>query len=286
MNQPARVEGLLSWRDATLSISVPDARWLDRLGDLLGLPWSRLATADAEMRVHDERSLRSFETELTFATQHDLLVWLALTITDVLAEKAGAVLVHAASLRFGTGVLLLSGPPYAGKSTLAMRARTIGLDLFGDDVVLINPDTLGASAVPRALRERVPPPTSGAPPTDPLRLGTPLTGRLDGEGCRLHPRLRGPAVILNEMPVAGVYFLRRHSGPGVRFAVPPPFEAVAMLLNHARAWGPRPLAALSRAAQLLKRCDSAIVSVGDDEVAAGLDAILARQAAPAPAGAV
>src|SRR3974377_1489056 len=103
-----RVAGRFTWAGATLSVSLPDRFCLARLSDLLSLAPDSPSESLCDMRVHSATHMRSFKTELTFATQSDLLIWLALTIVDVLAEKANAFLIHAASLRFGSKLVLLS----------------------------------------------------------------------------------------------------------------------------------------------------------------------------------
>lgn len=278
-----RAAGRVDWQGASLTLSVPDRRWLDRIDDLLGLGAAATVDGTSDIRVHDGQRLRSFDTDVEFDTQADLLVWLALTTVDVLAEKAHAVLLHAAALRLGDGFVLLSGPPFAGKSTIALRAKAAGVGLAGDDVVLVCPRTLRASPVPRPIRERVSRNEARAGTSDPLSIGTPLAGMLDGEGCRLHPRGSDPAVVSDaDLPIVAVYFLRRHAGSGLRFAVPEPFEAITSLLDHARAWGPAPLPALARLAALAKGCPCTILSVGDDEADAALLALVERHGSGEP----
>ena len=271
----ARLAGRFAWAGADLSLSLPDRRWLDRLSDLLGLEADIIPGEPTEIRVHDATHLRSYETELGFATPHDLLVWLTLTIVDVLAEKAKAFLIHAASLRIGGGMVLLSGPPYSGKSTLSLHARARGMALLGDDVVRLHLDTLHASPVPRPLRERV---LRAAPGGDPLACGTSLEGALDGETCRLHARATAPSLLDNDvLPISAVYFLRRHTGPGLIFTQPDTFAALQMFLDHARVWSPQNIALLPRIAALLKQSDCAVLSVGDGEMDAALAAIEQRR---------
>jgi hypothetical protein len=274
----ARVCAQFTWAGAILSVSVPVRAWLARLSDLLDLVADPQPDALSEIRVHDATHLRSFETELTFATQSDLLVWLVLTIVDVLAEKARVFLIHAASLQIGGELVLLSGAPHTGKSTLALRARQRGMAVLGDDVVRFDLEALLASPVPRPLRERVGPEVARLAAGDPLCPGVALVGLLDGEGCRLHPRTALPERMTEgAMPISAVYFLRRHSGPGLRLDTPGSFDTIANFLGHVRAWGPQKLAALPKVARLLKQCDCVLLSIGDGEMDLALDMIGQRQ---------
>jgi hypothetical protein len=259
-------------------VSLPDARWLRRISDLLGLPDIGTDHGPADFCVHDDRSLRSFETELTFDTKNDLLVWLTLTMFDVLADKSGAFLIHAAALVLDDDVVLLSGPPTAGKSTFAIAARRRGIQIMGDDLVSLCPQTLRASATPRPLRVRTTMARIVQNTTDPLEPGEPLTGTLDGEPCELHPRLAdGTISSLQAAKVAAIYFLRRSEGRDVQLDVPTQFQAAGLLFNHARV--PRGKAGdmLSSISQLLDNCPCATLSVGHGKVEDALTMIAGRQ---------
>lgn len=265
---------LFAWHGASLAVSCPDGRWCERLSDLLGLAADPVYDRPLDIRVHDELNLRCFETELNFNSQCDLLIWLSLTIFDVLAEAAGAFLLHAAALRVGGGLVLLPGPPRAGKSTLALRAGTRGFRVIGDDVVAISPTTLEAEAAPRPLRERIPAGELLPCGTNALAPGRPLEGRLDGEACRLYPREIGG--LATRLTVLAICFLNRHSGPGIHFQTPQSFVATRQLLDHARAFGPRPMDSLTAVAKLIGRCDCVMLSVGDGETNTALDALSKR----------
>lgn len=272
-----RVSTAFTWAGASVSLSLPDARWVVRLSDLLGLVAAPSTDNTGDIRVHDATHLRSFATELDFPAQADLLVWLALTIVDVLAEKAASFLLHAASLRVDEGLVLLSGPPYSGKSTLALCALRRGMAVIGDDVVRLDLDTLLAEPVPRPLRERATSATAAM--HDPLVAGTPLNGVIDGEWCRLHPRAGLPEATDTAMrPVTTIYFLRRHAGRSVRELATERFDATATFLAYARAWGPPRLSAMPRVASLLKSSAVCTLSIGDGEAERALDHIVQRQA--------
>ena len=272
--EAARTLCVFAWHGSSLAVSCPDRRWCERISDLLGLTAEVVHDRPFDIRVHDELHLRCFETELSFNSQCDLLIWLSLTIFDVLAETAGAFLLHAAALRVGGGVVLLPGPPRAGKSTLALRARQRGFSLVGDDVVAISPATLEAEAAPRPLRERIPAVELVPCTTNALVPGKPLDGRLDGEACRLHPRALGG--LATQLTVLAICFLNRHTGPGIHFQAPQSFEATRQLLDHARAFGARPMASLTAVAKLMRKCDCVMLSVGHGETNTALDALSER----------
>ena len=273
-----RVSRYFEWKGATLSMSLPNSHWLRRISDLLGLPNIGIARGPIEIHVHDDHSLRSFDTELTFDTKSDLLVWLTLTTFDVLADKAGALLIHAAALKFDDDVVLLSGPPTAGKSTLALAARKRGIQIMGDDLVSLCPETLRASPAPRPLRERTTVKQISEYTTDPLEVGMPLAGTLDGEPCFLHPRLSDGTISKTQAAkVVAIYFLQRSEGRDVQLGVPTQFQAAGLLFNHARIPRGKAGEMLSCIGQLLDSCRCATLSVGYGKVEEALTLIAGRQ---------
>jgi hypothetical protein len=68
----------------------------------------------------------------------------------LLAPAAGHVLLPAAAVQVGDGVLLLVGRSRSGKSTLVARAAAAGLVVLGDDHVLVGVE--GCRSFPRRLR--------------------------------------------------------------------------------------------------------------------------------------
>jgi hypothetical protein len=276
-NNKERIVGDYDWLGARLRVGVPTPHWFARLDDLLGVKvLNPSATSDVgEITALSERAIRSFADEVRFRNLNDLLIWLALTATDVLSEKRGAFLLHAACFVLHGQAVLVFGPPFSGKSTLTAMALARGMEILGDDVIHLAPETGLAEAVPRPLKRRIDRTEMEANLGDPLAVGTPLYGALDGEACVLRPRAV-PSIWppSRRLPVRASIFLRRHDGPGLHIYQPERFQALAWLLEWARDWSTPPLACAHRSARQLLAQRHLAISVGDGEQEAALDAIL------------
>lgn len=273
----SRCSGDYAWLGARLRLSLPSPRWFARLDDLMGIGAVDVAAgADpGEISVLTDRAIRSYADSVEFARVNDLLIWLVLTATDVLAEKRGAFLLHAACWVVQEEAVLVFGPPNAGKSTLSAAALARSVPILGDDVVHLDPETGLAEAVPRPPKRRLNAAIADAHLGDALEPGTPLYGALDGESCVLQPRsVPGIWPPSRRLPVRCSIFLQRHAGPGVRRFAPDRFQALTSLLDWARDWSTPPLACAHRAARQLLAQRHLGISVGDGETAAALDLIL------------
>ncbi len=266
------------WLGAGLRLGLPDPAFAARIDDLLGLRSEVVpeGAEEAEIALLSDETLRSYADEVRFANSADMLVWLTLTVGDVLAEKKGAFLLHAACFVLDGEALLVFGGPFAGKSTLAELALDRGVPLLGDDVIHLEPETGLAQAVPRPLKRRVgPQDVAAADPRLVLAPGAPLHGMLDGRACLLVPRsVPGIVDTASKLRVRGSIFLRRHAGPGIRHFRPERFEAMVALLDWARDWSTPPLACAHRAIRQLLALPYLGISVGEGEQRAGLDAVL------------
>ena len=278
MSDRQRVLGTYEWLGARLRLGMPEERWFARLDDLLGIKSVDLENSDApgEITVLNERQIHSFADRVPFANCNDLMIWLALTTTDVLAEKRGAFLLHAACFVANDEAVLVFGPPYSGKSTLASLALERGQDIIGDDVVHLAPETGLAQAVPRPLKRRITKQQLAALTGDPLEIGAPLYGQLDGEACVLAPRtstnIYPPQ---RSLPVRCSIFLQRHSGTGVETYEVDRFKALTCLLDWARDWSTPTMACAHRSARQLLALPYVGLSVGDGAQEDALDTIMA-----------
>jgi len=76
------------------------------------------------------------------------------SIWNLIYANPQPVSAHAALLGKGTSGVLILGPKYAGKSTLACALWRSGWDLLTDDVALIDPQTAWCGATPRRVSLR------------------------------------------------------------------------------------------------------------------------------------
>ncbi|MFM1997474.1 MAG: HPr Serine kinase C-terminal domain [Planctomycetota bacterium] len=260
-----------TWLGYRLTLAVPDRGWIERLEAFTGLAMTEdaaagtappvLAVAGPREAVVDGADVR------TFASAADLEAWLLLTVSDVMVARGRFATIHAAAVLAAEGAVLLAGPPYAGKSTLAAAARDRGLVVLGDDQVRVDPDTGWVWPLPRPAKRRVEDAPAAAPPA----AGA-LRARLDDELVDLAPR-RGLASVDEGHRVARIVHLARHAGPGIRVATLEPFAATRGLLDQARVPGGDGIVTAAAIARRLGRVPALAMSVGDGEIGRALQAV-------------
>lgn len=152
-------------------------RGLDRLGaaaaEILA-GWPGLGTArddpalpvDAEIEAAPDRlrliQLSPVRAVTEFADPRDAALGLAgALIAAYLAQDSALLCFHAAASRLPRGLVLMLGATNAGKSTLAAHLIERGLVSFGDDRIVLGPDTRGRDqgicmALPHKLRLPLP----------------------------------------------------------------------------------------------------------------------------------
>ncbi len=75
------------------------------------------------------------------ATLADTFVAFELELAERLLRGSGAVSLHGSAILSGNGAIVFTGPSGSGKSTLSMGMAASGRPIFGDDVVLLEPET-------------------------------------------------------------------------------------------------------------------------------------------------
>lgn len=254
-----------TWLGYRLTLAVPDRGWIARLEAFTGLAMTEdstageappaLAVATARVAVVDGHDVRRF------ATAGDLEAWLLLTVSDVMVARGRFATLHAAAFLVTDGAVLLAGPPYAGKSTLAAAARERGLVTLGDDQVRVDPGTGMVWPLPRPAKRRIADPPSAPPPASGV-----LRARLDDEVVDLESRT-GLASVHEGHRVVRVVHLARHVGPGIVQRPLDAFAATRGLLDQTRVHGADGLAMAAAIARRLGRVPTAVMSVGDGEIA-------------------
>ena len=259
------------WLGYRLALAVPDEGWITRLEAFTGLAMEDDSAAGASppaLAITGERqAVVDGHDVRTFASAADLEAWLLLTVSDVMVDRGGFATIHAAAFLVADGAVLLAGPPYAGKSTLAAAARDRGIAVLGDDQVRVDPDTGWVWPLPRPAKRRVEDAPAAAPPA----AGA-LRARLDDELVDLAPR-RGLASVDEGHRVARIVHLARHAGPGIRVATLEPFAATRGLLDQARVPGGDGIVTAAAIARRLGRAPALAMSVGDGEIGRALQAV-------------
>lgn len=150
-------------------------------------------------------------------------------LTEVLERGRQALALHTAALLRGERLLLLSGPPGTGKTTLAMGLVQAGFGFAGDDVALLYPDG-SCAGLPFAPAIK-----SGASAllasVVPGLAEAPVLRRPDRRRVR-YPVPAAPVASLPR-PVGWILRLRRKAGAEARLDPLDPAEALRALLAEA-----------------------------------------------------
>ncbi len=265
--------GTLSWLGYRLTAAVPQTRWFDWLTNFTGLEVDRQeapATA-AVLTVLDDHRLLVDQADLrTFGSLDDLKAWLFLTVSDVMISRGAFTALHTAGFTVAGEAVLVSGPPWSGKSSWAFEAHRRGLEVLGDDQVRVDPRTGIVQGLPRPLKRRL----LGEDAEQQLAPDA-VRAHLDGESIALEPRRTlGLAPVDRGYRVARIIHLARHRGAGVRVEVLDRFRSVQSILDQIRAYSPAFLADAAAVARILGRLPNLLVSVGDGQVGRALDITL------------
>ncbi len=155
-----------------------DGRLLSTLAEV-ALGWDMVAVPDAEAARPPGPAIRvqlgaggwtcsgaSYAEPVTFAdpvtTACSLIA--ALYKAHTLEDRAGLFL-HAAGVRIGDGLVLLTGRYRAGKSVVTAACAAAGLQVYSDDIIPLEPGGRTARAPGLAIRLRLPLPETLAPQT-------------------------------------------------------------------------------------------------------------------------
>lgn len=215
--QPPRQSGLASavrfaWADAAVSVAARDPQVLAEIASFTGLEAIQddIKLGRAEINLLHEQEVYVHDHHRRFNTAEDRLIWVALTVGELLARHAGCPLLHAAAIEIDGRAALICGRPYAGKSTITLRAMARGLAVLGDDQVRVLEGESCVQALPRPIKLRV---DSDAPcPEGVSEHSRPLRGRLDDETTLL--LRRGEAIDPGAArSIAAIFHLSRWDQP-------------------------------------------------------------------------
>lgn len=140
--------------------------------------------------------------------------------------------VHAAAVATGDCCLLLPGSSGSGKSTLAAALVSAGLQLLGDDTVVLSATDLSARAVPFPICLK-PGALSLLADRFPELAGQPVHDRLDGKRVRFLPAPHAAAYVASGVrrPVRAIVFPCRAAGSRGELVTLPAVEALERLLR-------------------------------------------------------
>lgn len=213
------------------------------------------------------------ETELSSEYVLSYLVW---EITRLAIASGDVDLpIHAAVLERNGRAVVLAGPSYAGKSTLAGWLTAQGWGFLTDEIALVSSMSLQVRPFPRPIGVR------RGGPLDPLLSAVPVgdssrASRRSATGLRsAGRRASAPAGIESLLPasalgrVAGsarviaIVFVRRTTGDPGPLRQVRPAEALELLVPHLVTIVPEGGVALRRGARLVEAVPSFQLDVGD-----------------------
>ena len=208
--------------------------------------------------------------------EEDLLLHLALGLHEFLWSGAGWHVVHGAALVQGGEAWLFLGPSRAGKSTLAAEGWLQGLEVLGDDMVLLHAAEGTLEAIPKPLKVRLP---IGATP--PARLAARLVPGMwahgvayDDPALLLGRATGGFAPVERRYPFGGAVVLERdHGRPGWRLARADRLALVRAVIEQTFVGPERGLAVLEPFRRLLERGRAFTLRVGDGATAEAVAAV-------------
>lgn len=150
----------ISWRDVSVAFSGVDQSMADDLAACLALgppvPSSTGPCDITVMRSGAKATVMFGAQHHDVATQTDLFFLLTTLVPANLMEKAGVTRrMHAAGIRVGNKLLLISGEGHMGKSLISLAAWRRGYELLGDDWLLFSDDYCGMAPIPKPLKARM-----------------------------------------------------------------------------------------------------------------------------------
>lgn len=277
------------WGGATVTVAASRPGVLDELAGFTGLAAipQGIPLGRASLNAIGARDVYVQGQHRVYGCSEDRLIWLALTVGELLARDAEALLLHAASVVLGDGVVLAMGEPLAGKSTLTLEALRRGLDVLGDDQVRLQAGTALVQPLPRPVKLRVAM-DEPAPPGAGQRGESPLRGHLDGEPTMMLKRSGSCLPPDRWLPIGAIVHLSRRDD---RRCVIERIEDQGQIrdllraqLRGALAEHPDPFESVARE---LLRIPSYQLSVGVGRTAEALDLVsesLSSTLPPAPSG--
>lgn len=270
--------GVLSWRGYDLACAVPDGHWFEEMEAFTGLEVVPAAEGDTgipTLLVIDERMVLVDGGALRFFDDAaHLKAWLYLTISDVMVTRGEMLTFHAASYLQGDQAVLISGQPWAGKSTWAETLRRDGLTVLGDDQVAVCEQSGEVTPLPRPCKQRLIDARAWhALSSEAIRT------HLDGEAIALEPRLPlGLSPVHRSHRVSHILHLQRRQEPGVVLQPLEPFEAAQQCMGQFPQFSPQRFRRIAAVVKRWASIPSYRLEVGEGSLAEAIER--ARAIAP------
>ena len=216
-----RCRASFSWRGRSVSVTAPDQSFIDRVASLLGLEAGQEQGGDQfEIRADPDLTLAGPSGCEYFTEASDLLATMAVELPFRFLDLDDRYVIHAGAIVAGGKAHLFLGPPFVGKSTIALEAWLMGYKILGDDYVIADAVTGLVEAFPKPLKLRLPSPHLPAR-LRPMPPDGHAIGRHRGQPIlslfRTLPRM---VPLCQRLEIGAVYLLRR-AAAGRRGSLPP-----------------------------------------------------------------
>jgi hypothetical protein len=152
---------------------------------------------------------------------------------QLMRQTRGKILLHAASLVRDGKMVLISGRPGAGKTTLAFALLSAGFAFAGDDIAILNPAGR-VSGIPFAPTLKVGS-WALAAKYNPEVAKLAICKRADGQRVRFP--LPNNVASRTAYPTPWVFFLRRRAGENASVRLLDPTDAMSRMIHNASSTG-------------------------------------------------
>jgi hypothetical protein len=269
-----------TWRDRTLSVTVPDPSYVVALAHFIGVTPGHLLGDEhitlARSADGDDTLVWTWRFGAGVArSRNDAIATLLTQLCFQFLAADGCYALHAAGIVVDGKARLMLGPGHIGKSTLTVEAWLAGYEVLGDDYLALDIASGRIEPVPKPLKLRLPAPVL------PSRLGAvrddgACVGLVDGlPVVKLARALPGMAPLGRRYEIDAVFVLNR-SGATPTASIPASkYEVIQALLEQTFIGKARSLGVLAPFAPAIRGGRARILSVADDDLATALGMLTA-----------
>lgn len=271
-----------TWRGRTLSVTVPEASYVFRLGEFMGIKAGALP-GDEHFAI---APVPGGETgELAWSWRHGAgVAWskddaIASLLTIMCFQYLaidGCYALHAGAITVDGKARLVLGPGHAGKSTLVAEAWLHGYEVLGDDYLVLDAGSGRIEAVPKPVKLRLQDPELPRRFHSRVAQGDYCIGLVDGlPVVKLARTLPGMAPLGRSYAIDAIYLLQRPGRSETSMSPAPKYQAVQAILEQTFVGRLTSLGIIDHLAPAIRGGRVHILSAGENDGAGALAALTA-----------